>query len=153
MHATHASSRLAADLRMSVLPQCGGAAGEREGGREGGCPTYGVLIFASFVSRAPARVLDNSEAKKGIATKKRSRSGFITDSSCLPSAHPSPGAPHYTGPATALELQTKVIQRYAKISQLQKSLTRAFSSLKATSSTFTFKTLLSHYAKQTLDPW
>ena len=24
---------------------------------------------------------------------------------------------------------------------------------KATSSTFTFKTLLSHYAKQTLDPW
>ena len=71
----------------------------------------------------------------------------------LPSAHPGPGAPHYTGPATALELQTKVIERYAKISQLQKSLTRAFSSLKATSSTFTFKTLLSHYAKQTLDPW
>ena len=35
----------------------------------------------------------------------------------------------------------------------EKAPTRAFSWLKAPTSTFTFKTLLRHYAKQALTPW
>ena len=58
-----------------------------------------------------------------------------------------------------LELETKVKQRFAKISQSKicedftitgTVTTRAFSWLKVPTSAFTFKTLLRHYAKQEL---
>ena len=52
-------------------------------------------------------------------------------------------------PAT-LELETNLREDFT--STAEKALTRAFSSLKAHTSAFTFKTLLRHYAKRALTP-
>ena len=58
----------------------------------------------------------------------------------------------YTSAASycQLELQTKNIRTHFTI--MEKAPTRVFSWLKAPTSAFTFKTLLTHYAKQALTP-
>ena len=50
-------------------------------------------------------------------------------------------------PAPELELQPKVREDFTN---MEKAPTRAFSQFKAPTSAFIFKTLLRHYAKQTL---